>query len=71
MVLRGLADLVRMEIDDRNVRIRLRNDEGVRKRYLILYDIVGHLVDLLQKRVSVLATTARKDYLILEFLSLL
>ncbi|KAF6743058.1 hypothetical protein DFP72DRAFT_1102787 [Ephemerocybe angulata] len=45
-------------ITDTNVKTKLKADVALRKRYLVLYDMVGKLVDIFHKRVSALAPTS-------------
>ncbi|KAF6743545.1 hypothetical protein DFP72DRAFT_932870 [Ephemerocybe angulata] len=45
-------------IIDTNVKTKLKADAALRKRYLVLYDMVGKLVDIFHKRVSALAPTS-------------
>lgn len=56
--LRGFAMI---GIRDENIKNKLQNDSILREQYLVLYDVVNTLVDLSQRRFSVLATTARRS----------
>ncbi|KAF6743562.1 hypothetical protein DFP72DRAFT_1052873, partial [Ephemerocybe angulata] len=53
-------------ITDTNVKTKLKADVALRKRYLVLYDMVGKLVDIFHKRVSALAPTSRPDPRIMQ-----
>ena len=46
-------------LTDRNIKTKLRDDEDIRQRYLVLYDMVNILVNMCQDKFSVLATVAR------------
>ena len=46
-------------VRDENIKSKLKSDSTLRERYLLLGDMVKTLVELGQKRFSVLATTAR------------
>lgn len=46
-------------LTDRNIKSKLRDDNDIRQRYLVLYDMVNILVNMCQVKFSVLATTAR------------
>lgn len=47
-------------IDDANIKGRLKSDDNLRQRYLVLFDMVQNLVKVFNTRVSNLATTSRK-----------
>lgn len=46
-------------LTDRNIKMKLRDDQDIRQRYLVLYDMVNILVNMCQDKFSVLATAAR------------
>ncbi|KAF6763057.1 hypothetical protein DFP72DRAFT_1030216 [Ephemerocybe angulata] len=54
----NLKRLSREGVTDSNIKSKLKTDDALRQRYLVLYDMVGKLVDIFHKRVSVLATTS-------------
>ncbi|KAL1744793.1 hypothetical protein HDZ31DRAFT_63775 [Schizophyllum fasciatum] len=51
-----LALLAQEGLDDRSVKNQLKSNEKMRSRYLVLFDMVGHLVDMSQAKFAVLAT---------------
>ncbi|TRM69506.1 hypothetical protein BD626DRAFT_533140 [Schizophyllum amplum] len=51
-----LALLAREGLEDRTVKQQLKSNEKMRSRYLVLFDMVGHLVDMTQTKFAVLAT---------------
>lgn len=48
-----------IDVDDSNIKTKLRDDKDFRQRYLVLYDMVNILVNMCQDKFSVLATAAR------------
>lgn len=48
-------------VRDKNIKSKLKSDSTLRERYLLLGDMVKTLVELGQKRFSVLATTTRRS----------
>ncbi|TFK23947.1 hypothetical protein FA15DRAFT_620109 [Coprinopsis marcescibilis] len=54
----ALTGLQRDGLSDKNVKTKLKADEGIRTRYLVLFDMVNNLVDMSHHKLSVLATTA-------------
>ena len=48
-----------IDVDDSNIKTKLRGDKDFRQRYLVLYDMVNILVNMCQDKFSVLATAAR------------
>jgi len=60
IVLDTLRELEAAGLTDRTVRSQLRQNEGLRNRYLVLYEMVNVLVNTSQAKFSVLATTTRK-----------
>lgn len=46
-------------LTDSNIKKKLRDDTDIRRRYLVLYDMVNILVNMCQDKFSVLATAAR------------
>ncbi|KAG1731502.1 uncharacterized protein EDB91DRAFT_1058741 [Suillus paluster] len=57
IVLDSLRALEKSGLDDATAHIQLQKDQGLLSRYLIVCDLVSNLVDLGQKKFSVLATT--------------
>ncbi|KAG8213928.1 hypothetical protein J3R82DRAFT_10674 [Butyriboletus roseoflavus] len=57
LVIDTLRDLKNSGLNNATARTQLQSDVNLRSRYLILYDIVGVLVDLGQAHFSILATT--------------
>ncbi|KAG1809301.1 uncharacterized protein BJ212DRAFT_1448757 [Suillus subaureus] len=57
IVLSSLRALEKSGLDDATAHIQLQKDQGLLSRYLIVCDLVSNLVDLGQKKFSVLATT--------------
>ncbi|KAG2153717.1 uncharacterized protein EDB93DRAFT_1081918 [Suillus bovinus] len=57
IVLDSLRALEKSGLDDATAHIQLQRDQGLLSRYLIVCDLVSNLVDLGQKKFSVLATT--------------
>jgi hypothetical protein len=60
IVLDTLYELGEDGLSDKTVKMQLKNDESLRSRYLVLYDMVNVLVNTSQAKFSVLATTTRK-----------
>lgn len=48
-------------VTDANIKTKLKTDVELRQRFLVLYDMTKNLVKLFHTRVSVLATTCRKQ----------
>lgn len=61
LVLDSLGELRIDGLGNRSAATDLRNDSDLRSRYLVLYDMVGKLVEIGQSKFSVLATTTRKS----------
>lgn len=59
VVLDSLRTLEKSGLNDATAHIQLQKDQGLLSRYLIVCDLVSNLVDLGQKKFSVLATTTR------------
>lgn len=59
IVLNSLRTLEKSGLNDATAHIQLQKDQGLLSRYLVVCDLVSNLVDLGQKKFSVLATTAR------------
>lgn len=57
IVLDSLRALEKSGLNDATAHIQLQKDQGLLSRYLIVCDLVSNLVDLGQKKFSVLATT--------------
>ncbi|KAG2342475.1 hypothetical protein BDR05DRAFT_990338 [Suillus weaverae] len=57
IVLDSLRALEKSGLSDATAHIQLQKDQGLLSRYLIVCDLVSNLVDLGQKKFSVLATT--------------
>ncbi|KAH7924249.1 hypothetical protein BV22DRAFT_1035310 [Leucogyrophana mollusca] len=57
LVVDVIRSLQREGLSDRNAHVQLQQDESLRSRYLILCDMVNDLVELEQRKFSVLATT--------------
>lgn len=53
-----LRDVVK---DDKQIKLMLQQNDGLRKQYLVLYDLVNIIVDVNQQKFAQLATTARKS----------
>ncbi|KAL1736146.1 hypothetical protein EV714DRAFT_242551 [Schizophyllum commune] len=51
-----LALLAKEGLKDHTAKNQLKNNEKMRSRYLVLFDMVGHLVDMSQAKFAVLAT---------------
>jgi hypothetical protein len=60
IVMETLHELARDGLTDETIKIQLKNNQKLRARYLVLYDMVTELVNLSQAKFSVLATTTRK-----------
>ena len=56
-----LKNLAAEGITDENIKAKLKTDTELRQRYMVLYDMTRNLVKLFHTRVSVLATTCRKQ----------
>ena len=54
-----LALLAKEGLKDHTAKNQLKNNEKMRSRYLVLFDMVGHLVDMSQAKFAVLATKTR------------
>lgn len=61
LILDSLGELRIDGLGDRTASTHLRHDSYLRSRYLVLYDMVGKLVEISQSKFSVLATTTRKS----------
>jgi hypothetical protein len=61
IVLETLRELEADGLSDQTAKTQLKKNDGLRSRYLILYDMVNELVNMSQSKFSVLATTTRKD----------
>lgn len=61
LVAETLLELAEAGLLDYKIKNQLKTDPNIRLRYLNLYDMVKELVELNQTKVSVLATTTRKD----------
>jgi hypothetical protein len=59
IVLDSLRALEKFGLSDATAHIQLQKDQGLLSRYLVVCDLVSNLVDLGQKKFSVLATTTR------------
>lgn len=59
IVLDSLRALEKFGLNDATAHIQLQKDQGLLSRYLVVCDLVSNLVDLGQKKFSVLATTTR------------
>lgn len=59
IVLQSLRALEKSGLNDATAHIQLQKDQGLLSRYLVVCDLVSNLVDLGQKKFSVLATTTR------------
>lgn len=59
IVLDSLRALEKSGLNDATAHIQLQKDQGLLSRYLVVCDLVSNLVDLGQKKFSVLATTTR------------
>jgi hypothetical protein len=57
IVLDSLRALEKFGLSDATAHIQLQKDQGLLSRYLVVCDLVSNLVDLGQKKFSVLATT--------------
>ncbi|KNZ80873.1 hypothetical protein J132_04097 [Termitomyces sp. J132] len=57
LVSQTLAQLAFDGVTDTSLKSQLRNNTNIRTRYMVLYDLVGELVELSQSKFSVLATT--------------
>jgi hypothetical protein len=55
-----LHELAQEGLTDEKIKMQLRNNESLRARYLVLYDMATVLVNLSQAKFSLLATTTRK-----------
>jgi hypothetical protein len=60
-VYEALQELEAQGLEDRKIKDQLSANPNFRAHYLILYDMVSHLVDANQAKVSVLATTTRRS----------
>lgn len=67
LILHSLGELRINGLGDRNAATQLRHDSDLRGRYLVLYDMVGKLVEIGQSKFNVLATTTRKSSSPLRF----
>ena len=67
LILHSLGELRINGLGDRNAATQLRHDSDLRGRYLVLYDMVGKLVEIGQSKFNVLATTTRKSSSPLHF----
>jgi len=59
IVLHSLRALEKSGLNDATAHTQLQKDQGLLSRYLVVCDLVSNLVDLGQKKFSVLATTTR------------
>ncbi|KAG6866749.1 hypothetical protein C0991_011408 [Blastosporella zonata] len=57
LVSETLAQLALDGVTDASIKLQLKNNVGIRTRYLVLYDLVNELVNISQSKFSVLATT--------------
>lgn len=46
--------------DDKQIKLTLQQNDGFRKQYLVLYDLVNIIVGVNQQKFAQLATTAGK-----------
>ena len=60
VVYEALKELEEEGLEDKKIKDQLGANQKLRARYLILYDMVSHLIDANQTKVSVLATTTRE-----------
>ncbi|KAG6813367.1 hypothetical protein H0H92_011633 [Tricholoma furcatifolium] len=58
LVCETLAQLAVHGVTDASIKSQLKNNQGLRARYLVLYDLVNDLINISQSKFSVLATTA-------------
>lgn len=65
IVVDTLYSLKEAGVTDETVIASLRKDESLRSQYLVLYDLVNTLVDLSQRKFSLLATTTRTSRILL------
>ena len=56
-----LKNLEAEGVTDANIKSKLKTDVELRQRFMVLYDMTKNLVKLFHTRVSVLATTCRKQ----------
>jgi hypothetical protein len=71
LVLDTLGELQEDGLGDRTAQADLKKHEDLRSRYLVLYDMVGKLIEIGQNKFSVLATTTRQWIPILNMTSIL
>ncbi|KAG6920263.1 hypothetical protein DXG01_005032 [Tephrocybe rancida] len=57
LVSQTLAQLALDGVTDASIKSQIKNNTGIRTRYLVLYDLVNDLVNISQSKFSVLATT--------------
>jgi orotate phosphoribosyltransferase-like protein len=61
VVCEALHELEEQGVDDKKIKDELGLSRNLRARYLVLYDMVSHLANANQVKVSVLATTTGKS----------